>query len=315
MKAAGAPGEETSERGHGVIEREPAMHPVNGATTLEHPWVNADATLALLSAIAAREGVPLSAAQIDQLARYRNLLLDWNARFNLTAITDPLEVERRLFLDSLRLLPAIDQFTSDQSSPRLLDIGSGGGFPGLVLKIARPALDVTLVDATGKKVRFLQEVIDRLGLDAAQAVQARAEELGRDERYRDAFDLVAARAVAPLPILLEYAMPLLRVGGVGLFPKGLDLAAELTTGSRAANLLGARIESSATLPGEETRLVVVRKAKPTPAAYPRRTGLPTRAPLGTPDGAATGRRERRRAGSSASPPMSARAVTSARDAS
>src|SRR5581483_5634044 len=237
-----------NERGHGVIEREPAMHPVNGATTLEPPGANATSALALLPAVADREGLPLSVDQIERLARYRDLLLEWNARFNLTAITDPLEVERRLLLDSLRLLPAVDQSSADRSNPRLLDIGSGGGIPGLVLKIARPALDVTLVDATGKKVRFLQEVIDRLGLDQARAMQARAEELGRDERFRGAFDLATARAVAPLPVLLEYAMPLLRAGGVGLFPKGLDLDAELATGRRAADLLGARIESTATLP-------------------------------------------------------------------
>ncbi|HEU0114243.1 MAG TPA: 16S rRNA (guanine(527)-N(7))-methyltransferase RsmG, partial [Thermomicrobiales bacterium] len=247
--------------------------------------------------------------------RYRDLLLGWNRRFNLTAVTDPIEVERRLFLDSLRLVPTIDGLTAGQTEPRLIDIGSGGGFPGLALKIARPRLDVTLIDATGKKVRFLEEAIAALDLTGAQALQARAEDLGRDERFRGAFDLVTARAVAPLPVLLEYAMPLLRVGGAGLFPKGREIAAELAAGEGAAAILGARIESADLLPGGETRLVETRKRAPTPADYPRRTGLPAQAPLGGAgaNGAAGGRRMRRREEPAAQPSPAERAGPPRRD--
>ncbi|HEU5432895.1 MAG TPA: 16S rRNA (guanine(527)-N(7))-methyltransferase RsmG [Thermomicrobiales bacterium] len=282
-----------------MSEQEPAIAQAESIAALVHPGMRLQAPLALLPAAARAEGLSLTIAQFAQFARYRELLLDWNARFNLTAVTDPIEVERRLFLDGLRLAPAIDRLTSGQAAPRLLDIGSGGGFPGLVLKIARPALDVTLVDATGKKVRFLDEAIAALNLTGARALQARAEEIGRDDRFRDAFDLVTARAVAPLPVLLEYAMPLLRVGGVGLFPKGRDLAAELAAAETAAAILGARVESAALLPGGETRLVAARKQAPTPANYPRRTGLPSQAPLGRAgaERAAGGRRIRRRAGS------------------
>jgi 16S rRNA (guanine527-N7)-methyltransferase len=283
-----------------VSEREPAIAEAESiAALVQRPH----APLALLPAIARAEGLPLTDAQLRQFARYRDLLLDSNTRMNLTAVTDPIEIERRLFLDGLRLLPAIDRLTSGRNPPRMIDIGSGGGFPGLVLKIARPGLDVTLVDATGKKIRFLNAVIASLGLEGVRALQARAEELGRDERFRGAFDLVTARAVAPLPVLLEYAMPLARVGGVGLFPKGRDLAAELASAEAAASILGARVESAELLPGGETRLVETRKQAPTPANYPRRPGLPSQAPLGTQgaERAAGGRRIRRRAGSPAHP--------------
>ncbi|HET7094601.1 MAG TPA: 16S rRNA (guanine(527)-N(7))-methyltransferase RsmG, partial [Thermomicrobiales bacterium] len=292
-----------------MIENGAAHSQADSVATLDQPGLGAPNPLALARAAALAEGSPLDAAQWERLARYRDLLLAWNGRFNLTAITDPIEVERRLFLDSLRLLPAIDRLTAGQAEPRLIDIGSGGGFPGLALKIARPALQVTLVDATGKKVRFLEQAIAALGLTGARALQARAEDLGRDAAFRDAFDLVTARAVAPLPVLLEYATPLLRIGGSGLFPKGRDLAAELAAGEDAARLIGARIESAELLPGGETRLVETRKHAPTPANYPRRTGLPTQAPLGGTDAnrATGGRRIRRREGPAAQPSPSERA--------
>ena len=217
-----------------MSDREPAIAEAESIAALIHSGSRPRAPLALLPAAARAEDLSLTDAQLRQFTRYRDLLLDWNARINLTAVSDPVEVERRLFLDGLRLLPAIDRVSSGQAAPRLIDIGSGGGFPGLVLKIARPALDVTLVDATGKKVRFLDDVIASLELEGVRARQARAEELGHDKRCREMFDLVTARAVAPLPVLLEYAMPLLRVGGVGLFPKGRDLAAELAAAKAAA---------------------------------------------------------------------------------
>jgi 16S rRNA (guanine527-N7)-methyltransferase len=280
-----------------VSESEPANHEAAGVAMLDRHGPKARAQLALLADSALAEGITLSAAQLDQFARYRDLLLAWNERFNLTAITDPVDVERRLFLDGLRLVPAIDEFLRGTVGAQLIDIGSGGGFPGLVLKIARPDLDVTLIDATGKKVRFLEEAIDGLNLTGARATHARAEDYGRDDRHRGAFDIVTARAVAPLPVLLEYAMPLLRVGGVGLFPKGRDIAAELAAAVSAAAVLGARIESADMLPGGDTRLAMARKIAPTPDIYPRRTGLPAQAPLGATraDGAAGGRRARRRA--------------------
>jgi 16S rRNA (guanine527-N7)-methyltransferase len=201
-------------------------------------------------------------------------------RFNLTAIDDPAEIDRRLILDALLMLPAIDAATAGIETSRLIDVGSGAGFPGLALKIARPDLFVTLVEATGKKVGFLRTCIEELDLVGVEARHARAEDLGHDPAYRGRFDLATARAVAALPTLLELCMPFVRSGGRAFFPKGLNLAEELEAGRRAAPLVGARLTGAEILPGGQTTLVVAEKVAPTPARVPRRSGLPSREPLG-----------------------------------
>jgi 16S rRNA (guanine527-N7)-methyltransferase len=225
---------------------------------------------------------------LERLAVFRDELLLWNQRFNLTAIADADGVDRRLVGDALRLLPALDGIAEEAGSGgrlvRLVDVGSGAGFPGLALKIARPDLDVTLVEATGKKVDFLRHAIETLGLEGAEAVHARAEDLGQDGRYRGRYDVATARAVAALPVLMELCVPLLRIGGQALFPKGADLGTEFAEGEMAAALVGARIERAELLPGEAgepvTRLVIAAKIGETPARYPRRPGLPAKQPLG-----------------------------------
>jgi 16S rRNA (guanine527-N7)-methyltransferase len=226
----------------------------------------------------------LNSEQRAQLARYRDLLLDWNTRFNLTAIKQPEAVERLLFLDALRMLPAIDAFLKEGSARQLVDVGSGAGFPGFVLKIARPAIHMTLIEATGKKVTFLQAVIEELGLEGTMALHGRAEELGHEQAYRGRFDMATARAVASLPALIELCFPLLRVGGRGFFPKSSDLGPELAEGKRAAFIVGGRIVATELLPHtpEErvTRLVIADKLERTPTRFPRRAGLPAREPLG-----------------------------------
>src|SRR5579859_7181653 len=151
---------------------------------------------------------------VERFLHYRHTLLEWNARFNLTAITDPEEVLLKHFLDSLALLTVYDR-----PEARLLDIGSGAGFPGLPLKIARPQWRVTLLEATGKKVTFLRHVIEALQFEQIEVVQGRAEELGQKQQYRAAFDVVTARAVSSLPNLLECCAPYCRVGGSIILPK------------------------------------------------------------------------------------------------
>jgi 16S rRNA (guanine527-N7)-methyltransferase len=230
-------------------------------------------------------GVSLDADALRRFAHYRDLLLERSAQFNLTAIREPEEIERRLFLDAIAMIPELDLLTtagSDRAGrvPQLIDVGAGAGFPGLALKIVRPHLDVTLVDATAKKVAFVNEVITALELKQVRAVQGRAEELGQDSAYRARFDIATARAVASLPVLLEYVVPFLTIGGTALLPKGLEIAEELQRGRRAATILGAEIVSTLALPVGTTRLIVVRKIASTAATYPRRVGIPGRDPLG-----------------------------------
>ena len=227
----------------------------------------------------AQLGLELSEAQLEQLLRYRQELLDWNTRMNLTAITEPEEVLLKHFLDSLSLLSAYDK-----EHAILLDIGSGAGFPGLVLKIVRPAWQVTLLEATGKKVSFLQHVIDTLQLTGITAIHGRAEDLAHNKQYRGKFTLVTARAVSSVATLLEYAAPYCRVGGNILLPKKGELAEELTQGKRAAPLVGAKLVADVpvTLSGlnDGRRLLVWEQVKPCPAQYPRSGAAMSKKPLG-----------------------------------
>jgi 16S rRNA (guanine527-N7)-methyltransferase len=216
---------------------------------------------------------------IQQFLLYRQELLDWNTRFNLTAITDPEEILLKHFLDSLSLLIAYDR-----PGARLLDIGSGAGFPGLVLKIVRPDWQVTLLEATGKKVTFLQHMIELLQLKGIEAVHGRAEELAHQAEYRASFDVVTARAVASIPTLLEYAAPFCRVGGQIILPKKGELIEELTQGKRAAGRVGAVLKDDVpvTLPGLEDgrRLLVWEQVRKCPAQFPRGGAAMAKKPLG-----------------------------------
>ena len=227
-----------------------------------------------------RLGLTLTRRQLDAFAWYGAELLSWNERFNLTAITDPSSVEAKHFLDSLSCLLALKPRTGD----RLVDVGTGAGFPGLPLKIAMPWLQVTLVEATGKKAEFCQHVVDGLALEAVSVVHARAEEIGQMPEHRQAYDWAVARAVASLSVLAEYLMPLVRLGGKAIAQKGESGPAEAHAGEGALRLLGGRVHQliPVEMPGiPETRfLVVMEKTAATPAEYPRRAGLPARRPLG-----------------------------------
>jgi 16S rRNA (guanine527-N7)-methyltransferase len=215
----------------------------------------------------------------EQFVRYREELLDWNTRINLTAITDPGEVLTKHFLDSLSLLLAYDQ-----PQTRLLDIGSGAGFPGLVLKIVRPEWRVTLLEATNKKVLFLRHMVEVLHLEDIELVHGRAEELGHTRGYRAAFDMVTARAVAAIPALLEYCAPYCRVHGRIFLPKKGDLANELAQGRRAAAQVRAVFEADipVELPGlaDGRRLLVWKQRELCPTLYPRSGAAMAKKPLG-----------------------------------
>jgi len=223
-------------------------------------------------------GLVLSEAQLEQFLTYRTELLDWNTRMNLTAITNPEEVLMKHFLDSLTLLTIIDK-----PRLRLLDIGTGAGFPGLPLKIVRPQWSVTLLEATGKKVAFLNHMIDLLHLEDVEAIHGRAEELSHKPAYRATFDVVTARAVAAIPTLLEYAAPCCRIRGLIIFPKKGNLAEELTQGKRAAKIVGATFKSDTalSLPGltDERHLFVWEQQKLCPTQYPRSGAAMAKKPL------------------------------------
>ncbi len=220
----------------------------------------------------------LSDQQLAQFVRYQQELLDWNTRFNLTAIIDPEDVQMKHFCDSLSLLVAYNR-----PQARLLDIGSGAGFPGVPLKIARPEWKITLLEATGKKVTFLRHIIETLRLEGIVAIQGRAEELAHQPAYRGAFDLVTARAVASLSTLLEYSAPYCRVGGAIIFPKKGELADELLHGKRAAGQLGARFKADLLVQipdlADGRRLLVWEQQKPCPAQFPRAGTVMAKKPL------------------------------------
>lgn len=226
-------------------------------------------------------GLSLSSEQLAQFARYRELLLDWNQRVNLTSITEPEEVLSKHFLDSLACILSIPP-ERWQEPLALLDVGSGAGFPGLPLQIVFPHWQITLLEATGKKVRFLEAVISELGLQA-RAVQGRAEELAHDQQHRAHYDIVTARAVAALPTLLEYCLPFCSPGGLVIAPKKGEIGAEVEAGKRAAAKLGGRFVEARpfSLPELEDQraLIVFQATRSAPAQYPRRAGAPVKKPL------------------------------------
>ena len=212
-----------------------------------------------------------------RLAVYADFLTLYNQKVNLTAITDPEGILIKHFEDSLRLLPYLPQ----EKEITLADVGTGAGFPGVVLLIARPELHLTLIEATEKKLRFLQELLAQLAL-SAELHHGRAEEAGRDRAFRERFDVVTARAVAPLPSLAEYCLPLVKTGGRFLAMKSAQGAQELAQSRRAIALLGGEIAGEAEYAlsnGDPRRLIVVKKISQTSPKYPRPTPMIRKNPL------------------------------------
>ena len=233
----------------------------------------------ILAARAAEAGIPLTAEQIGQFSVYHEILLDWNTRMNLTALTAPEDVAVKHIIDSLT---AYDAALFD-GARTLIDVGTGAGLPGIPLAVYVPHLTVTLLDALNKRVRFLTEVTAAMGLQNVRCIHARAEEAARTAEHRAAYDIAVSRAVARLPVLLEYTLPFVRVGGTLLALKGRAYAEEQKEARRAAEVLGGgRISARPVhLPGlDDVRaILMVTKERQTPAAYPRGGGAPTRRPI------------------------------------
>ncbi len=225
-------------------------------------------------------GLALSDEQVQQFETYLAILLAWNAHTNLTGIREPAEIVDKHFLDSLSCLQVMPGLAAGQT---LIDVGTGAGFPGLPLKIARPELEVTLVDSVGKKCRFLEEVIGALGLSGAAVIADRAEEMGHQRGHRQHYDWATARALGRMPILLEYLLPLVKIGGTLVAQKGESAIEETTEAANAIRLLGGRLrEVRLARLGDVAQahhLVVIDKIAATPITYPRRAGLPVKKPL------------------------------------
>lgn len=229
---------------------------------------------------AARYGINLHDAQLLQFERYVRLLAEWNQRVNLVADAAPDVVRRRHIVESLALGAALREREVLRPDSRIIDVGAGAGFPGLPIKIAWPTVRLTLLEATAKKTAFLQSAVEALQLDDAAVLTGRAEDLGHDASLRASFDLVLARAVAPLPALLELTLPFARVGGRVVTPKGSRVDEQVAASRRALATLGARVfVVPFDVPGPPQKLVVAVKSAPTPGRFPRRAGTPVRSPL------------------------------------
>ena len=226
-------------------------------------------------------GFPLTSHQEEQFRCFSDELVRWNRSVNLTAITNPAEIEELHFLDSLTLAPALPEAV--RLGGRICDVGSGAGFPGVPLKIAFPEIGLTLVDSASKRTRFLSSLKAVLGMDDVVVRTGRCEELGRLPELRGLFDVVVARAVASLSVLAEYAVPFCRLGGLVILQKKGDISEELAQASAAWDALGARVVEVQPVPSEvlggERVLVVVEKTEPIRDRYPRRPGIPTKRPL------------------------------------
>ncbi len=234
---------------------------------------------------AQRLGLAFGEEQQRLFEIYYEELTAWNRRVNLTGIVDYEEVQVRHFLDSLTVALALDEATlaGEGERPRLIDVGSGAGLPGVPLKILFPFLSLTLLESAGKKVAFLRHLVSRLGLGDVEVVAGRAEELGHQAGYREAFHVAVSRAVAPLPTLAELCLPFCRLGGILVAQKKFPVAEELAGAARAIALVGGawRETKAVAVEGllEERALVIIAKERPTPPQYPRRPGLPAKRPL------------------------------------
>jgi 16S rRNA (guanine527-N7)-methyltransferase len=233
----------------------------------------------LAQAFQSLSGISLLPRQLALLDIYERELLDWNTRHNLTAIREPEKVRVKHFLDSLSAVLVMRNTPME----RVIDVGTGAGFPGLPLKILYPNMRLTLVESVGKKAVFCDHIVSRLELEGVETLQERAEALGQQARHREAYDWAVARAVAVMPVLLEFLLPLVRVGGRVLAMKGESGPQEAQSAETAARLLGGHLRqlTPVTLPGvAETRyLVVIDKVAATPSQYPRRVGIPAKRPL------------------------------------
>lgn len=241
-------------------------------------------------------GIEPSELMVSQLRKYYEMIIEKNKVMNLTAITDEKEFVYKHFVDSLSMMTETGLSKADEAAKatalkacsentpcRMIDVGTGAGFPGLVLKIVYPQIDMTLFDSLKKRLTFLDEVIDELGLTGVRTLHGRAEDIGHDKLHRGVYDIVTARAVANLSTLSEYCLPLVKKGGMFVAYKSAQAGEEAESAKKAVELLGGKVTDirEFTLPGTDYQraLVYVEKVKDTPARYPRKAGTPAKEPL------------------------------------
>lgn len=220
--------------------------------------------------------IELTKEQIEKYYNYMNLLLEWNEKINLTAIINPKEIILKHFVDSLTIAKYI------KDDEKLIDVGTGAGFPGIPLSIVKENTDIVLLDSLNKRINFLQEVKENLRLENITTIHGRAEEFGKNKKERETYDIATSRAVAPLNILLEYLLPLVKVGGKAICMKGSNIE-EIENAKNALEILGGQIEKieENTLPNSDIKrnIIIVKKVKNTPSKYPRKPGTPSKEPI------------------------------------
>lgn len=219
----------------------------------------------------------LTEEQIEKFYNYMNLLIEWNKKINLTAIVEPKGIILKHFIDSLTIEKYI------KKGENIIDVGTGAGFPGIPLKIAREDLKITLADSLNKRINFLNEVINKLNLKDIETIHTRAEELGKNKKYREKFDIATSRAVANMSTLSEYLIPFIKVKGRCICMKSSDIDTELENAKKAINILGCEIESKDkfNLPNSDLgrSVIILRKVKNTPSKFPRKAGTPAKEPI------------------------------------
>ena len=222
-------------------------------------------------------GVRFSVEQMDKFYKYMNLLIEWNEKINLTAIIEPNEIILKHFIDSITILKDI------KDGSTVVDVGTGAGFPGIPLSIMNPTLKITLVDSLNKRLIFLQEVINELDLQNVELVHARAEEFGRNKKYREKFDIATSRAVANLATLSEYLLPLVKINGKAISMKAGNASQEIEGAKKAIKTLGGNINNieEFNLPQSDIgrTIIIIDKIKETPGKYPRKPGTPSKEPI------------------------------------
>lgn len=231
----------------------------------------------LISSYGKEISIEFSNIQIERFYKYMNLLIEWNEKINLTAITEPKEIIIKHFIDSLTVLKDI------KGKNTLVDVGTGAGFPGIPLKIMDEEIKITLLDSLNKRINFLNEVINQLDLKNIETIHSRVEEAGKNKKYRESFDIATARAVANLATLSEYMLPLVKVGGKSICMKGSEVSEELQNSKKAISILGGEIENidNFQLPKSDMmrNIVIIKKVKNTPNKYPRKPGTPSKEPI------------------------------------